>query len=596
MEIEDAINCPLLGDLPVETLQRLASRYRRRDDYHFLEKRQARVSIQGGFMTSFLCEVLPLFFAHRGLKVDLREAPYGTFLSEIYDESSPYWLFEADLTYFLPTYRDLLHSPSIGDSAECVGERVEAELSIWRLVWEKIKSPIIQLTFTPPKTRVLDEADGLMPGGKTHYIREVNRTLALNAPPHVTLIDGERLMSRLGAKWYDERLYRVAKQPFSMEAIPTIGNTLAAGGAAAVGLSRKVLILDLDNTLWGGIIGDDGLERIILGPETPEGESFVAFQEYVKALSERGIVLCVCSKNDRELAQEPFIRHSGMVLGLEDIAVFCANFEDKVTNIRSISEALNLGLNSFVFVDDSPVECAFVRERLPEVWTIELSDDPSEFPSLVDRAIPFPTSRITNEDISRTNSYRELGKVHDGIETATDIESFLKGLKPVAIVETVRNDTIDRISQLISKTNQFKLNPTILSSAEVRAWAENILAIRFQDRLQDYGIVAVAVLEPDEGNDTLLIRNWVMSCRVFSRRLEYLTLELIAARAQSANLSTLRLNFQLTKRNGFLHALLLELGFQNNTEAGWFQTDTSSRKSMPAHFIDCDLYHSPTPF
>ena len=285
-----------------------------------------------------------------------------------------------------------------------------------------------------------------------------------------------------------------------------------------------------------------------------------------------------------------------MVLGLEDIAVFCANFEDKVTNIRSISETLNLGLNSCVFVDDSPVECAFVREKLPEVWTIELSDDPSEFPSLVDRAIPFPISRITNEDISRTNSYRELGKVHDGIETATDIESFLKGLKPVAIVETVRNDTIDRISQLISKTNQFKLNPTILSSAEVRAWAENILAIRFQDRLQDYGIVAVAVLEPDEGNDTLLIRNWVMSCRVFSRRLEYLTLELIAARAQSANLSTLRLNFQLTKRNGFLHALLLELGFQNNTEAGWFQTDASSRKSMPAHFIDCDLYHSPTPF
>lgn len=591
-ELDDAIRNPLLCELPVETVQRLASRLRRADGHHEAAGRQVRISIQGGFMTAFLCEVLPLFLAQRGLKAELREAPYGTSLTEILDETSSYWTFAPDLTYLLPTYRDLQHTPSLGDSAERVDECIKAELSIWRLIWEKVKSPIVQLTFTPPTTRILDEADGLTPGGKTHYIREINRALAREVPPHVTLIDGERLMGQLGAKWYDERLYRIAKQPFSMDALPTIANTLAAAAAGAVGLSRKVLVLDLDNTLWGGVIGDDGMEGIALGSETSDGESFVAFQQYVKALSERGIVLCVCSKNNEELAREPFVRHSAMVLRLDDIAVFRANFEDKASNIRAIAKALNLGLDSFVFVDDSPVECALVRENLPEVWTIELSGDPSGFPSLIDRAAPFPIGRITSEDIARANSYRELGKVQSGIEAATDIEGFLKGLAPIAIVETVRDDTIERIAQLIGKTNQFKLNPTTFSSTQVRERAENVLAIRFKDRLQDYGIVAVAVLEPDESNDTLHIQNWVMSCRVFSRRLEYLTLELIAAHAERANLSTIRLNYQPSKRNGLLIELLPKLGFQNNTDVEWFQTDAALGKNRPAHFIDCDTSSS----
>ena len=553
-----------------------------------------RVAIHGGFTTSFLSEILPLFLVQRGIDACIREAQYGAFQTDILDDSSPFWDFDPGITFLLPTYRDLHHFPSFSADAETINQAIEAELSTWRRIWQKLKSPIVQLTFAPPATRILGEADGLFPGGRLHYVREVNRVLASEAPAHVTLVDGESLMGQLGRDWHDERLYRIAKQPFSMDATPIIANALAASAAGALGLSRKVLILDLDNTLWGGVIGDDGLEGISLGSETAEGESFIAFQQYIKALSERGIVLCICSKNAPEIAREPFQRHSAMVLKLEDIADFRANFDDKASNIRAIAKTLNLGLDSFVFVDDSPVECELVRQNLPQVWTIELAGDPSGFPELVERAIPFPMSRLTNEDITRAKSYQSLGTVRAGIEDATDIDTFLKELEPVAIVESIRDDTIERISQLIGKTNQFKLNSAIFSPSEIRERAEHIVAIRLKDRLQDYGIVAVAVTEPDDENNSLLICNWVMSCRVFSRRLEFLTLELIAKRAASAGLSKISVNYEKSKRNGLLAELLPKLGFQNIKDADWFQTDTQLSENRPAHFISCGTPQSKT--
>jgi FkbH-like protein len=593
-ELRDAVRNPLLGDLPVEILQKLSKRLKRTDEIHTVAPMKLRVAIHGGFTTSFLSEILPLFLVQRGIDACIREAHYGAFQTDILDDSSPFWGFDPGITFLLPTYRDLHHFPSFDADAETINRAIEAELSTWRLIWRKLKSPIVQLTFTPPATRILGEADGLFPGGRLHYVREVNRVLAREAPAHVTLVDGESLMGQLGHDWHDERLYRIAKQPFSMDATPIIANALAASAAGALGLSRKVLILDLDNTLWGGVIGDDGLKGISLGSETAEGESFVAFQQYIKALSERGIVLCICSKNDPEIAREPFHRHSAMVLTLENIADFRANFDDKASNIRAIAKTLNLGLDSFVFVDDSSVECELVRQSLPQVWTIELAGDPSGFPELVERAIPFPMSRLTNEDVTRAKSYQSLGTVRAGIEDATDIDTFLKELEPVAMVESIRDDTIERISQLIGKTNQFKLNSTIYSPSEIRERAEHVLAVRLKDRLQDYGIVAVAVTEPDDENNSLVICNWVMSCRVFSRRLEFLTLELLAKRAASAGLSRIRLNYEKSNRNGLLAELLPKLGFQNIKDADWFQTDTQLTENVPAHFISCDIPQSKT--
>lgn len=541
--------------------------------------------MNGGFTTSFLGELLPLFLTQRGLDVEIRESAYGAFQMDILDDTSSFWTFDPNVVVLAPTHRDLQHTPPALADGAMIDNAVTQELAAWQTIWRKIDVPIIQFTYDPPPTRALGDADGLYPGGLLHYVRKVNTALVDRAPAHVTFIDGERLAADLGSDWYDERLYRLAKQPFAMDALPVITNAIAANVAGVLGLSRKVLILDLDNTLWGGVIGDDGIAGIALGPETAEGESFVAFQHYVKSLSDRGIVLCVCSKNDPEIAREPFTQHGAMHLTLDDIADFRANFDDKAANIRAISKTLNLGLDSFVFVDDSPVECAIVRENLPEVWTIELSGDPADFARRLDRVNAFPAGRITQEDRRRADSYRSLGKVQSGIEEATDIDGFLRNLNPTAVIEAVRDDTVERISQLIGKTNQFKLNTSIFSAAELRARADDVLAIRLTDKLQDYGIVAVAVTEPDPKQEALVICNWVMSCRVFSRRLEFLTRELLAERARNSAMSHLCLNYVDSGRNTLIAELLPKLGFTPDGPEDWYMARTTPPDDLPPHFI-----------
>lgn len=584
-DLQNALSDPLLLDYPVEVLQKLAKRYRRAGDDIRAGRRQLRFAVNGGYTTSFLAELLPLFLAQRGFAADVRESPYGAFQMEVLDKESEFWTFDPQAVLLAPTHRDLQHRPPLGADHKAVADAVELELSVWRRIWAKIKSPIVQFTFDPAPTRSLAEADGLFPGGQLHYIRAVNNAMTREAPEHVSFIDAEQLLAQLGRSWWDERLFRLAKQPFAMDALPTIANTVAAATAGALGLSRKVLILDLDNTLWGGVIGDDGLDGIRLGPESAEGESYVAFQHYVKSLSKRGIALCVCSKNDSKIAREPFERHGAMVLTADDFADFRANFDDKAANIRAISKTLNLGLDAFVFADDSPVECALVRDTIPEVWTVELSGDPSGFPHLLDRFTPFPVGRLTREDMTRAESYKKLAAVQDEIDTATDIDAFLRDLQPTARIESVRDDTVERMSQLVGKTNQFKLNASTFSPAELRDAASGVIAIRLVDRLQDYGIVAVAVTEADMEAQALIVRNWVMSCRVFSRRLEYLTRELMSEQAAYFGLSRIRLSYIKSGRNGLIEGLLPRLGFSADGDKGWYQADTALPPDMPPHFI-----------
>ncbi len=586
ISLEDALRDPLLGKQPVETLQRLAKRLNKSQAKDGENIRAAKIGIQGGFTVDFLSELMPLFLRHRGLHATIRNAPYGAFQTEILDASSAFWEFDADLVFLLPTLRNLHHLPQPTSDESTIDALVEAELKLWHSLWERLEMPVVQFTIAPGPTRSLGEADGLYPGGELHYIREINRRLVREAPSHVSFVDTERLAIQVGPGWHDERLYRLAKQPFSMEALPTIANALAASAAAGLGLSRKALIVDLDNTLWGGEIGDSGLDGIALGPETAEGESFVAFQEYLKALSGRGIVLCVCSKNNERIAREPFENHGAMILQLEDFAEFCANFDDKAANIRAIAKKLNLGLDALVFVDDSPVECALVRENLPQVWTLQLAGDPSGFASLLDCVMAFPTRQLSAEDVSRTESYRKLGEVNSGMQQATDIDSFLQGLSPTAVIESAREDTVERISQLIGKTNQFKLNPTTFSTAEIRDLADHVLAIRFKDRLQDYGIVAVAVTDPEAVDGVLTIRNWVMSCRVFSRRLEFLTFELFSERACALNLPRLRLEYRASGRNGLVGELLPKLGFERGMSEEEFLSTPTDIKGAPPHYIE----------
>lgn len=568
--------------IPAEEVMKRAKRFAK-DACRTELGRKVKVAVLSGFLTDYLADILILMLARRGIAAELWRGPYGVMAAAVLDPASALHSFGPELVLLLPSHRDLVRAPVTAVSAEEAQAAADTEAQAWRSLWGRLSVPVVQLTFDPPPARPLGDLDGFSPGGLLNHVRCVNRSLAEKLPGHVALVDAEWLAARTGLdRWHDARLYDMCKQPFAFEVLPVLADALAGAAAGLLGRGRKCLILDLDNTLWGGEVGDVGVAGITLGPETAEGAPFVVFQRYCKQLSQRGVVLAVCSKNNDATARAPFMEHSAMVLSLDDIACFVANFEDKASGIRQISKALNLGLDAMVFADDHPVERAWVRKQLPEVQVVELPQDPAGFVRALDDCGAFPIARLTAEDFSRTKSYRLQAELAQEKTAIGDMDDFLASLQPRAVVEPVTSSSLDRIVQIIAKTNQFKLNAQTFSAADIEKRATDVLALRLADKLQDYGIVAVAVTRPD--GQCLHIDNWVMSCRVFSRRLEYATRELLARRAAERGLRNLSLAYQPSLKNGLISELLPCLGFVKNGAGEWI-APVDPPADIPAHHI-----------
>jgi FkbH-like protein len=520
-----------------------------------------RIGLASSFLTDMLANALTASLARRGILAEVDLAPYGALPSHLL---GPAAFPDCDLVFLLPTHRDLMRRPLLGATEEEAERASEQEAEFWASLWSKLRCPIVQLGFDPPAERILGEGDGFVPGGLLRHVRGTNASLQAKAPANVAFVDAEALAAWVGRDWHDARTYALCKQPFANAALGEVAETLAAAAAGLLGRARKALVLDLDNTLWGGVIGDVGLDGIALGRELAEGEAFADFQAYVRALATRGVVLAVCSKNKHEIAIEVFRSHSGMVLKEEDIACFAVNFEDKATNIERIAATLNLGLDSLVFVDDNPVERGWVKERLPAVLVVDLPESPAEYVRALEATRAFPTQRPTAEDLQRGKSYRARAVQAELAASAANLDDFLASLNPVATLEPLGAATSDRIIQLIRKTNQFKMNPKTFELSELNVPGREVLALSFADRMQNYGIVAVAVCEARDG--ALEVLNWVMSCRVFSRRLEQVMLSELAARARAKGLSLIRVPFVASGRNDVAKSFLTEIGLVDQGE------------------------------
>jgi FkbH-like protein len=562
-------------------LQRLGRKIARAVANGRFADRRVKVAVLSSFLVDMLVDTLSACLLARGIAAEIVAAPYGAMATDVLSEHSI--TLGCDLVLILPTYRDLMHRPMARCNHDEADRAASGEAANWQELWRRMGDvPVVQLSFGPPPFRPLAEADGFRPGGLLRFIRDVNRKLADAAPNRVALVDAEALAARIGPDWNDLRTYYLCKQPFNIAALLQVGDSLAAAACGLLGKARKVLVLDLDNTIWGGVVGDVGVQGITLGNETTEGEAFVAIQYFARDLAARGVILAVCSKNSEESAREPFRNHSGMVLRESDIACFVANFEDKATNLRRIAQALNVRLDALVLVDDNPVERAWVMHELPEVAVIDLPEDPALFCSAIERAQLFPLHRITAEDLSRNRSYQSRAVVAQAQATAGNVVEFLQSLEPVVVLETVGPSSLERIVQLIAKTNQFKLNPRTFTSEQLVAFGAGVFAIRFRDRLQDYGIVAVVVTSVD--NHELLILNWVMSCRVFSRRLEHATLELLLTHARACGVRALRAPFRASPKNGVARDVLMELGFEMDT-GGDFIMLASRESAVLSHLM-----------
>lgn len=539
----------------ISTIQELSQKFK---NFKLKQKnlnKNITISISSDYTTNYFTDVLRLFLINKKIQPKIIESEYGSLKFHTKDLDSSFWKKKSDFFILMPSSKNFSYFPKISDNKKTIQAKAKLEAKIWLRIWSKIDKNIIQTTFDPPFISGLSNEDPVSYGGHLHFVRLVNSLLIEKLPPHVNLVDVENLIYKnKDSSWLDSRLFFLAKQPFNMETIAPLATLVCGKILGKLGLAKKVIVLDLDNTLWGGIAGDDGINLDI---NSPIGEAFLEFQRYLKNLSNNGIILCICSKNDPKVVKEIFKNHSQIILKLKDFTVIKVNYEDKAKNIKEISKTLNLGLDSFVFIDDSKVECALVQKKLPQVFVINLDpNEPSDYINQVELYNLFYFRNLTLADLNRAKSYKKIKNLDKIKSNSSNLEKFLKELKPTINLSKINKSNISRASQLLEKTNQFKFNNNIFSIKELEKLKDNIIVISFKDSIQNYGIIGVLVLEYKKENLTIEIKNWVLSCRIFSRRLENYILEYIVKLAKKIKYDKINFVLNLTKKNKYLQIFL----------------------------------------
>lgn len=523
----------------------------------------------------------------------LADVAYGSYFD---DESRR----DIDFTFVGLDYRQLgFRDGVVGDvgaSQHEVAEKTSIILGLCAAIRARTGAPCIIQNLVMQESAWLGSRDRSIPGSQQWFVDSVNaqiREYIASGSGSDYLFDCEHLASQVGlTNWHDPGMWYMAKLGFSQTAVPYFAHRFAALIAAAKGRSRRVLILDLDNTLWGGVIGDDGVEGICIGAGSALGEAFLDVQRMAALLKSRGIVLAVSSKNDEAVAKLAFEQHSGMCLRFEDFAAFRANWDDKASNIRHIGRMLNLGLDSFVVVDDNPAEREIVRRTLPEVAVPEIGSDPAEYPRIVMAAGYFESVSFSGEDRQRAQMYRENAERAGAMEIIADMDAYLASLAMQLRIRPFDRPGRDRIVQLINKSNQFNLTTRRYSAAEVEAMERDASVFTLQaslkDRFGDNGMISVVICRPDSHD--WVIDTWLMSCRVLKRRVEEQILEYVLGRAREAGAKRLKGIYRPTAKNGLVKHHYRDLGFEpgdESTEAEevwWLDVNISAQEHRPLPF------------
>jgi FkbH-like protein len=484
----------------------------------------------------------------------------------------------------------LHHAAHTADEAQHI---LDGALSRVKRITQSVTSrlsPSVMFQTLPQEDESFRSSLDLGVEGTTRNLRaRFNLGLAVNAVnAGIMLLDVASLASSVGiSNWRAGRFKHIGMFPFAPTALEFYADAVTRIIASRVGRSRRVLVLDLDNTLWGGVIGDDGLEGIKMAPGNPTGEAHRAVQQMALDAHRRGIVLCVASKNTFDVAIEAFRSHPDMILTEDSISLFKINWQDKATSIRDMAKSLDLGLDAFVFVDDNPAERMQVRAELPQVAVPELPKDVSDWPHVLSLAGYFEQSSLTAEDANRGAYYAANAKRDALREDASDMRSFLASLDMEMQVRPFDAMGRARIAQLVAKSNQFNLTTRRYSEAELAALESDegviTLQLRLKDRFGDNGMIAAVVAAPVSGG--MHIDLWIMSCRVLAREVEQATLNLLAQHCQERGVDTLLGTYIPTARNGIVRDLYQTLGFEKQAE---MPDGTTSWKLSLAEFAPKD--------
>jgi len=533
-----------------------------RADVGFRKLTPVRLGVIGFGTNDFLAAALTATGLRFGLDVEVQIAPFNQMAQVCAGIAPAFEGFDPDIILLAPDQRGLP-----GDSAAALDEIDRMRAGI-RQQWNV---PVIYQGLAQFPQSLFGNHDVFLPGTDRQFCNAVNAGLASRvADTDDLFLDTATIAANTGlAIWHDPVMYGHAKLPFSQDVVPLYADNLCRLLAAFRGKSRRCLVLDLDNTLWGGVIGDDGLGGIQLGQGDAAGEAFIDIQKAALALRDRGIVLAVCSKNDDAVARLPFRDHPDMLLREEHIAVFQANWDDKASNIKAIADALNLGLESLVFFDDNPMERDIVRSHLPQVAVPELPEEPALFVRCLLNAGYFEALFLSDADKLRVADYQANARRVEIKEQAADLDSYLQTLNMSADLRAFDEAGMQRITQLINKSNQFNLTTRRYSEPEVRGFADSdeysTWQVRLSDAFGDNGMISVVICR--KLGAVWEVDTWLMSCRVLGRRVEELVLSCLVDAAAAAGAETLRGVYIPTDRNGLVKDHYRKLGFSPVSEA-----------------------------
>jgi FkbH-like protein len=527
--------------------------------------------------TSIIAPALVATAARYGFSLMVYEAPYGQAAQVAIGEVEAFKGLVIDAILIAIDYKGLPiqgNEPLFGKDTDAVCDALDHLNTIRSQLKQRYRAPCIMQTCAHEPESFFGNFDIQVNNTSRQFINKLNTGLVSEVVgTDDFLLDVAAISETVGlANWHDPVMYYMAKLPFAQKLVPFYAEQVCRIITAMSGKARRALILDLDNTLWGGVIGDDGLDGIELGQGNALGEAYLTVQNIALKLHQRGIVLAVCSKNNDTTARIPFREHPDMLLNESHIAVFQANWEDKVPNIQFIAETLNLGLDSIVFLDDNPVERDRVRYELPEIAVPELPEDPAYYPRTLLAAGYFEAVCFSDEDKIRVEDYQANAKRAVLRETSSDLNTYLKTLQMKATLRPFDENGIKRIVQLISKTNQFNLTTYRHNESQVRDLMKNdeyfTLQVRLADAFGDNGMVSVVICK--KSTEEWFIDTWLMSCRVMGRRLEETVFHGIVKSAKFEGVKKITGMYIPTERNEIVRDHYLKLGFEamNNDTSG----------------------------
>jgi len=537
-----------------------------------------KVALLGDTATQLLAVAIRATGVERGYNIDLFEADYNQVERQFLDPTSELYQFDAEIIVVFQSTHKLaeLHSLQKSEMQSSLSdERIAFITSICEKP-ELANKKIIVFNYPEIGDTVFGSYGNKVEQSLTFQIRKLNYELMLVAQRYANMFvcDLAEVQSKYGRDFiFPTGVYTNTEMVLSINALPYAASRVMDIVCAIKGKFKKCLILDLDNTVWGGVIGDDGIEGIQLGHGFGIGKAFTEFQMWVKKLKQRGIIICVASKNNEETAKEPFEKHPDMVLKLEDIAVFQANWETKVDNIRTIQSILNISFDSMVFLDDNPFERNMVLENIPDITVPELPANPEDYLEYLYSLNLFETASYSNADKDRTKQYQIEAKRVSLSKTFTSEADFLKSLNMVSTVSGFTKFNTPRVAQLSQRSNQFNLRTIRYTEADIEAMVENpdVIGLTFtlEDKFGDNGLIAVVIMKRQDA-DTLFVDTWFMSCRVLKRGMENFTLNTMVEKAKDAGAKRIVGEYLPTQKNKMVANHYLDLDF---TKLGGAETD-----------------------